>query len=156
MIRRPPRSTRTDTLFPYTTLFRSVGAKDAAQRGEVAGSDDGNRREGVVGRNGDAKEDGHDFVSLGKPPPFHPPFLWTRLDAAWRSHRRSAGVRCPRAPHVARKRKRETPAGAGATLARGVSHSCADARVPAAGTCGLTSRTGKRRTPPRSSCGEIM
>src|SRR3546814_9497941 len=27
MIRRPPRSTRTDTLFPYTTLFRSVGFK---------------------------------------------------------------------------------------------------------------------------------
>src|SRR3546814_17589751 len=27
MIRRPPRSTRTDTLFPYTTLFRSVRAK---------------------------------------------------------------------------------------------------------------------------------
>src|SRR3546814_6521737 len=26
MIRRPPRSTRTDTLFPYTTLFRSVCA----------------------------------------------------------------------------------------------------------------------------------
>src|SRR3546814_12652019 len=26
MIRRPPRSTRTDTLFPYTTLFRSHGA----------------------------------------------------------------------------------------------------------------------------------
>src|SRR3546814_1167614 len=25
MIRRPPRSTRTDTLFPYTTLFRSIG-----------------------------------------------------------------------------------------------------------------------------------
>src|SRR3546814_9231107 len=27
MIRRPPRSTRTDTLFPYTTLFRSYGAE---------------------------------------------------------------------------------------------------------------------------------
>src|SRR3546814_816661 len=27
MIRRPPRSTRTDTLFPYTTLFRSIVAK---------------------------------------------------------------------------------------------------------------------------------
>src|SRR3546814_9850564 len=27
MIRRPPRSTRTDTLFPYTTLFRSLVAK---------------------------------------------------------------------------------------------------------------------------------
>src|SRR3546814_2532514 len=26
MIRRPPRSTRTDTLFPYTTLFRSIRA----------------------------------------------------------------------------------------------------------------------------------
>src|SRR3546814_3153286 len=40
MIRRPPRSTRTDTLFPYTTLFRSVlglgivaahGARDPEQ-----------------------------------------------------------------------------------------------------------------------------
>src|SRR3546814_5017376 len=29
MIRRPPRSTRTDTLFPYTTLFRSDGHADA-------------------------------------------------------------------------------------------------------------------------------
>src|SRR3546814_11378313 len=29
MIRRPPRSTRTDTLFPYTTLFRSLhGSRD--------------------------------------------------------------------------------------------------------------------------------
>src|SRR3546814_5523237 len=27
MIRRPPRSTRTDTLFPYTTLFRSKGSR---------------------------------------------------------------------------------------------------------------------------------
>src|SRR3546814_2772596 len=32
MIRRPPRSTRTDTLFPYTTLFRSGWqARDATQ-----------------------------------------------------------------------------------------------------------------------------
>src|SRR3546814_3479925 len=31
MIRRPPRSTRTDTLFPYTTLFRSAdGAREIA------------------------------------------------------------------------------------------------------------------------------
>src|SRR3546814_8464214 len=29
MIRRPPRSTRTDTLFPYTTLFRSIGGREA-------------------------------------------------------------------------------------------------------------------------------
>src|SRR3546814_18364832 len=30
MIRRPPRSTRTDTLFPYTTLFRSARSQNAA------------------------------------------------------------------------------------------------------------------------------
>src|SRR3546814_4171595 len=29
MIRRPPRSTHTDTLFPYTTLFRSIGTAPA-------------------------------------------------------------------------------------------------------------------------------
>src|SRR3546814_5471292 len=32
MIRRPPRSTRTDTLFPYTTLFRSVAGDALAHR----------------------------------------------------------------------------------------------------------------------------
>src|SRR3546814_2220400 len=39
MIRRPPRSTRTDTLFPYTTLFRSVVGGDGHRllvRAEVA------------------------------------------------------------------------------------------------------------------------
>src|SRR3546814_13655197 len=39
MIRRPPRSTRTDTLFPYTTLFRSAGAGHFNHLGRhVAGS----------------------------------------------------------------------------------------------------------------------
>src|SRR3546814_4377580 len=31
MIRRPPRSTRTDTLFPYTTLFRSAQAETTTE-----------------------------------------------------------------------------------------------------------------------------
>src|SRR3546814_17148717 len=44
MIRRPPRSTRTDTLLPYTTLFRSV---DAPDRG--AGPLGGKRVEPVEG-----------------------------------------------------------------------------------------------------------
>src|SRR3546814_7921493 len=36
MIRRPPRSTRTDTLFPYTTLFRSlVGRKMGQSTGRL-------------------------------------------------------------------------------------------------------------------------
>src|SRR3546814_3371871 len=33
MIRRPPRSTRTDPLFPYTTLFRSLGLRFPPLRG---------------------------------------------------------------------------------------------------------------------------
>src|SRR3546814_7580100 len=35
MIRRPPRSTRTDTLFPYTTLFRSPGQARRCRRTRV-------------------------------------------------------------------------------------------------------------------------
>src|SRR3546814_17968967 len=37
MIRRPPRSTRTDTLFPYTTLFRSLDTEDGVVELDVAG-----------------------------------------------------------------------------------------------------------------------
>src|SRR3546814_8996480 len=39
MIRRPPRSTRTDTLFPYTTLFRSDVIATDEQLGKPAGHD---------------------------------------------------------------------------------------------------------------------
>src|SRR3546814_2623641 len=35
MIRRPPRSTRTDTLFPYTTLFRSLALTMLRPPGEI-------------------------------------------------------------------------------------------------------------------------
>src|SRR3546814_14169504 len=38
MIRRPPRSTRTDTLFPYTTLFRSAGLPKAELHLHIEGS----------------------------------------------------------------------------------------------------------------------
>src|SRR3546814_8394914 len=34
MIRRPPRSTRTDTLFPYTTLFRPDAGEERETRGD--------------------------------------------------------------------------------------------------------------------------
>src|SRR3546814_3798327 len=46
MLRRPPRATRTDTLFPYTTLFRSVDIA-ALARGE-----EGERRAGKSVGNG--------------------------------------------------------------------------------------------------------
>src|SRR3546814_2301940 len=42
MIRRPPRSTRTDTLFPYTTLFRSP--RTLRDRDQAAADDDDGRR----------------------------------------------------------------------------------------------------------------
>src|SRR3546814_4900363 len=37
MLRRPPRSTRTDTLFPYTTLFRSIESLPEIFSSEVGG-----------------------------------------------------------------------------------------------------------------------
>src|SRR3546814_7565201 len=39
MIRRPPRSTRTDTLFPYTTLFRAVQGRLPASARSALGPD---------------------------------------------------------------------------------------------------------------------
>src|SRR3546814_18822761 len=38
MIRRPPRSTRTDTLFPYTTLFRSLDRRGSVMAESAAGA----------------------------------------------------------------------------------------------------------------------
>src|SRR3546814_12712043 len=59
MIRRPPRSTRTDTLFPYTTLFRSraLAQLQSGQPNErlISGTDgirtvQGSVDQGVIGR----------------------------------------------------------------------------------------------------------
>src|SRR3546814_3115614 len=55
MIRRPPRSTRTDTLFPYPTLFRSVqqprlGRRAAATRNRREVPSRAERREDLVAR----------------------------------------------------------------------------------------------------------
>src|SRR3546814_6465584 len=41
MIRRPPRSTRTDTRFPYTTLFRSATIVSCSERGKVESKREG-------------------------------------------------------------------------------------------------------------------
>src|SRR3546814_5274514 len=53
MIRRPPRSTRTDTLFPYTTLFRSCPRRRG--RGTYLGQDAGRCRR--ADRRGGAADD---------------------------------------------------------------------------------------------------
>src|SRR3546814_12433877 len=51
MIRRPPRSTRTDTLVPYTTLFRSEGQQGLGSGNHAGGS--APRRDGEVQRGAD-------------------------------------------------------------------------------------------------------
>src|SRR3546814_7681702 len=71
MLRRPPRSTRTDTLFPYTTLFRSrsrrVRRRQHAQSRLCIDGVDGGREGGAgrrrLGAQGPArKRPGADFV----------------------------------------------------------------------------------------------
>src|SRR3546814_9726290 len=48
MIRRPPRSTRTDTLFPYTTLFRSLFRQPCGQIVGVEGGELGDAPHAVA------------------------------------------------------------------------------------------------------------
>src|SRR3546814_12622863 len=59
MIRRPPRSTRTDTLFPYTTLFRSVERGFAGQQIDDLLGDGGGAGERVERQRGNPRG-GHD------------------------------------------------------------------------------------------------
>src|SRR3546814_4360397 len=54
MIRRPPRSTRTDTLFPYTTLFRAAHAGGRIEAAVVAGKLHGAAEPETVAPGGDA------------------------------------------------------------------------------------------------------
>src|SRR3546814_15467419 len=73
MIRRPPKSTRTDTLFPYTTLFRSACAHD----------------DGIYPRPHDAQADNL-RLCVARWPHWHgpfeaPPSLTSDLGARWRA-----------------------------------------------------------------------
>src|SRR3546814_15010909 len=60
MNRRPPRSTRTDTLFPYTTLFRSrrVPGTEGEQPAALDNVDDGCRRPGCRRQGWDRRRSG--------------------------------------------------------------------------------------------------
>src|SRR3546814_11040080 len=63
MIRRPPRSTRTDTLFPYTTLFRSRRRSTGRGSGRARQPAGRPRRQGCLGNR--ARSDG---APRGGPP----------------------------------------------------------------------------------------
>src|SRR3546814_5661968 len=72
MSRRPPRSTRTDTLFPYTTLFRSgiafpVPANDDASRA-IRLYCDAVAAAATKGGQGAAAAAGYDLGSMAEPP----------------------------------------------------------------------------------------
>src|SRR3546814_17277217 len=69
MIRRPPRATRTDTLFPYTTLFRSVTGGDPQNPHNFMGPlNSKHHRERVLGYIERAKGDGNRLVRGGGVP----------------------------------------------------------------------------------------
>src|SRR3546814_13323138 len=68
MIRRPPRSTRTDTLFPYTTLFRSIvpGGKAALPEAVEAAGRHVGEVEGGGAPAADARGIGHHGIDLAE------------------------------------------------------------------------------------------
>src|SRR3546814_11430343 len=76
LIRRPPRSTRTDTLFPYTTLFRSVGHDRVGDRETVL-------RVLQADRDG-AAHAASSFVGVRSS-------FWRRVASCWRASLSAAG-----------------------------------------------------------------
>src|SRR3546814_14167966 len=101
MIRRPPRSTRTDTLFPYTTLFRSPGndrflvpgnaysINEKAWGGYGLAKFGGDGWRGNVGvRVIETKQTSDGFIIGGTDPEFTKPF------GGFRSEERRVGNEC--------------------------------------------------------------
>src|SRR3546814_18080607 len=99
MIRRPPRSTRTDTLFPYTTLFRSEAADEielaldlrkALEQtlGVIKVIDE---RECLRRIRADVKAD-------GRPGPIDRPLALHLVEQRARAITQAAGTRAPRLP----------------------------------------------------------
>src|SRR3546814_1243528 len=64
MIRRPPRSTRTDTLLPYTTLFRSRDGADGDGKREEARQHERRRPQSDPGIEGRSEEHTSELQSL--------------------------------------------------------------------------------------------
>src|SRR3546814_17573530 len=81
MIRRPPRSTRTDTLFPYTTLFRSV--KDPAEASDPQSANVDDPATEVEVSQPRSKQEVMPALAVGVVVAADPPDLNARLDD-WR------------------------------------------------------------------------
>src|SRR3546814_6530158 len=100
MIRRPPRSTRTDTLFPYTTLFRSEAGQRGHRDRRIAQIEFGQQRAPDRRAVGDAVDEefrGH------MPSPVTPAKAGAAIEVAQRCQRPVKGWTCPRAcPRIVR------------------------------------------------------
>src|SRR3546814_18905564 len=80
MIRRPPRSTRTDTLFPYTTLFRSIAETSVKLRGQGVQGASSLRAERPPGRLADVAVGEHQSLAhaaIGRDGVQHAPLSFT-------------------------------------------------------------------------------
>src|SRR3546814_17158349 len=105
MIRRPPRSTLTDTLFPYTTLFRSAVEIFRLPVAEDPAAESDDAAAGVVDRDYDAPAKKIvDVAGIGVA--LHEPELLgiLRIDAVARAHQR----RCFTALQIGRASCRES------------------------------------------------
>src|SRR3546814_7965793 len=79
MLRRPPRSTRTDTLFPYTTLFRSPWRRaHGVLRLDAIGKVEDIEHLDIVLQSEDCDPDRHAGVALARPSPGAAPTLGER------------------------------------------------------------------------------
>src|SRR3546814_3509566 len=83
MIRRPPRSTRTDTLFPYTTLFRSASRSAPKEARSGRGSSPSRGQAQGPGRGRPVLHRRRETGDLADSPPYHgnrrpqaPPASW--------------------------------------------------------------------------------
>src|SRR3546814_19340987 len=120
MIRRPPRSTRTDTLFPYTTLFRSQVLLDRVSPELSEQGDQAAPWSGSAGRGHGAASLHQEHAAVRGPGPSvavrGPLLLRSRLPqpAAGRSHEKVSQVAQGRArSEEAVGPRRRHPAGAG-------------------------------------------
>src|SRR3546814_5258794 len=104
MIRRPPRSTRTDTLFPYTTLFRSGREEGHAQGRE---EDCGGEEVRAQGREeGREKEVGAARAAIRPAPPAREGPLEKKQDPpSWPSRSKRKSRATPSSPPRTRDRK---------------------------------------------------
>src|SRR3546814_6145805 len=140
MIRRPPRSTRTDTLFPYTTLFRSPRGRRT--RGPPALARARTRRTGVV-RHGWIRPDRHCRVPLRHERAV--PRLRARGGFAARRLDRAGACPPERAAGTGRRQGGAEPHGRGHPREGAFRRAAASVPGPPPGIHAPRARTGERR-----------